>query len=145
MTQATSADFNGDGLADLAIAHGYARTVSIYLNQGNLHFMRRSQPVSLQPNDVAARDVNGDGRQDLVIAAADQVGSNYYNDGFAQVFLGAGDGTFTAAGSYPTGIGPISIVFWETSLVTGSSTSPRPTVRTGSSIRSAFTSTASTA
>ncbi|HLY43549.1 MAG TPA: FG-GAP-like repeat-containing protein [Terracidiphilus sp.] len=88
VTAMTLADFNGDGLPDLAIAveSGYA----ISLNQNNGQF---AVPVTQSPGvyDIAAADVNGDGIQDLVF------GSGYV--------LGNGNGTFQPEQPLPSGVG----------------------------------------
>ena len=42
------------------------------------------------------------------MSAASDIG--YYHDGFVLVLTGAGDGTFTPGGKYPTAYGPISVV-----------------------------------
>ncbi len=53
------------------------------------------------PIDVAAADLNGDGRLDLAVA---NLGSNSVS-----VFLGVGDGTFVPAGSVAVGAGPVGL------------------------------------
>jgi hypothetical protein len=98
-------DFNGDGLPDVAVgmaprqgASGGGVYVLLGQSDGTL-----GPPVmidaSLNPTSLAAGDLNGDGRTDLVIA--DQgffsSGSDQVN-GALHVYLGNPDGTFTAAG-----------------------------------------------
>lgn len=88
-----SGDFNRDGNIDLA-ASGNSGAAILFGN-GNGTFQPATFPSNLQYGVFAAADFNGDGKVDLV-------GAN-------QVFLGNGDGTFTAAGSplpYGDGIGP---------------------------------------
>lgn len=75
--QIVVADFNGDGRLDLAAAGGSTRTVVLRLNTappgpGNLGFSA-PQIVTLsmsfaQVVGLAARDVNGDGRPDLLVS-----------------------------------------------------------------------------
>jgi FG-GAP-like repeat len=79
------ADFNGDGNLDFAVAgvdyHGQ-HVVDVFLGKGDGSFAAKLvYPVSSAGDSVAAADVNGDGKVDLV------------TDGVS-VLLGNGDGTF---------------------------------------------------
>jgi hypothetical protein len=86
----TSADFNGDGIPDLAASCTSNGTVGIFLGNGDGTFTQKatlwlpgSNGGSL--DDMVAGDFNGDGIEDLAVA-----------DGFGTaIFLGNGDGTFT--------------------------------------------------
>ncbi|HEY3838260.1 MAG TPA: FG-GAP-like repeat-containing protein, partial [Bryobacteraceae bacterium] len=81
------ADFNGDGVADLAVANYVSGNVSVLLGTGNGIFQQAvNYTVGNQPLSVAAGDVNGDGKMDLVVANS--------LDGTLSVLLGKGDGTF---------------------------------------------------
>jgi hypothetical protein len=66
------ADFNGDGKPDLAVANSDDKTVSVLLNlttpgSGTVSFLNQQTfAVGTAPFSVAAADVNGDGRPDLV-------------------------------------------------------------------------------
>jgi regulation of enolase protein 1 (concanavalin A-like superfamily) len=107
-------DFDGDGRPDIAVAESSVPTapgqLSIFLNSGLLQFTRNTVTVPKGATDVTARDLNGDGALDLVVSGSTHLGFTYANDGFVYVFTGGGDGTFTLSGTYPTGIGPMSIV-----------------------------------
>jgi Bacterial Ig-like domain (group 3)/FG-GAP-like repeat/Abnormal spindle-like microcephaly-assoc'd, ASPM-SPD-2-Hydin len=99
-----TADFNRDGLLDLAIVNFNASTVSIFLNSVQGFPVAPTSTLALpgaEPQYVAVGDFNGDGKPDLALTmeALDQV----------IVALGNGDGTFTmstpaAVGNSPTGV-----------------------------------------
>ena len=114
-----TADFNGDGIPDLAIVNQTTSTVSIFLGhdggsgQGDGTFTQQAlspYATGLAPFGIAIADYNSDGVQDL--AVTDQ------NSNTVSVFLGnasttntnVGDGTFQAKVDSPTGGGPTAIV-----------------------------------
>ncbi len=111
-----AADFNGDGRLDLAtlgvVDGGYSNTIFTLLGNGDGTF----QPYQLvatgfYARDIAAADVNGDGKMDLVVpnACGNVDACDEYNNvpGSVSVVLGNGDGTFQPNVEYPVGIGPI--------------------------------------
>lgn len=62
----TQADFNGDGLMDLATPV-FSTSLQIHLNDGNGNFPESiSVPVSGYVKDLSSADLNGDGKVDLV-------------------------------------------------------------------------------
>ena len=85
------ADFNGDGIPDLAVAHSTTEgTVSILLGNGDGSFQEAaSYTTGSLSNDVTVGDFNGDGIPDLAVANA--------GDHTVSILLGNGDGTFRAA------------------------------------------------
>ena len=92
MSKATVGEFNGDGIADVAITSGIGGRVFILLNNGDGTFRQMPDVVTVAATDntdVAVGDFNSDSIQDLAVAA----------DGESKVgiFLGRGDGTFNAA------------------------------------------------
>ena len=100
------ADFNGDGILDLALANPFnsGGTVSVLLGNGDGSF-QAAQVYAVDPNPVAvvAADLNGDGVTDLVVACA---GGAANPGSTVDVLLGNGDGTFQAAQSYAAGPSP---------------------------------------
>jgi len=99
----STADFNGDGHPDLAVAVAGANAVSILLGNGNGEFSHGgSYATGLRPASVATGDFNGDGKIDMAVAY--QTGSQI------SVLLGKGDGTFAFRKNFATGNTPISVV-----------------------------------
>jgi len=101
----STADFNRDGKADLAVANtfytsGSPGTISVLLGNGDGTFIPSADsPVTVghSPESAAVGDFNGDGIPDL--AAANN------NDDTVTILLGAGDGTFTTAAVGPVRVG----------------------------------------
>jgi hypothetical protein len=90
-----TADFNGDGVPDLATA-SFTGTVSVTLGRGDGTFSRaRDYAVGAEANWVIAADLNGDGKIDLASAN--------YGDGTVSVLFGRGDGTFDPQIKIPIG------------------------------------------
>jgi uncharacterized protein (TIGR03437 family) len=89
-----SADWNGDGYADLAISHGPAPAVSVLLSRGDGTF---EAPIEYLVNGgdasilLTVADLNGDGAADLIAVAAR---TSFYTNNRVNVLLGRGDGTF---------------------------------------------------
>ena len=96
-----AADFNGDGIPDLALTSVDQNIVTILLGNGDGTF--RSAPnldTVSTPQSVATGDFNGDGIADLAVV----------NAGSILIFLGNGDGTFNVTpANLPTGMSPISV------------------------------------
>jgi hypothetical protein len=103
-----AADFNGDGILDLAVVNSFVDssqpgTVTILLGKGDGTFTPTavSPTVGMNPNSIAVGDVNGDGKADLVI-------TNGASKTFS-VLLGNGDGTFAAALNAAAGTAAIGV------------------------------------
>jgi hypothetical protein len=80
-------DFNGDGIADLAVANTYDNTISVLLGNGDGTFTTKSTAtVGDVPIFLVVGDFNADGIEDLAVVT--------YLSGNLTVLLGAGDGTF---------------------------------------------------
>jgi uncharacterized membrane protein len=94
-----TADFNGDGIPDLAVTNSYANTITTLLGNGAGTF---TSDATLQtgngPSAIVAGDFNRDGHVDLAVTTADGNGSNTNG---VNIFLGNGDGTFTPSSQSP--------------------------------------------
>jgi hypothetical protein len=92
-SSAVAGDFNGDGLADLAVVNTGDGTVSVLLSNGDGSF--RNAPTLALGNYAfagAVGDFNGDGKADLAVAGTSRGVS---------VLLGDGDGSFQSAQYFP--------------------------------------------
>ena len=96
-----SADFNGDGKLDVAVA--VKTGVSILLGKGNGRFAPHvDYGAGSGPSGIVAADFNHDGKIDVAVTNM--------NDGTVSVLLGNSDGTFQAHKDYSTGVEPGLVV-----------------------------------
>jgi hypothetical protein len=107
--QSVVADFNGDGIPDIATANasfGLTSTMSVFLGKGNGQFQ---SPVDYTTNTftsgIVSGDFNQDGIPDIAVMSQGSTGS----DGDVAVFLGNGDGTFRGPVDNVLGTFPVSI------------------------------------
>ncbi len=110
---AATADLNGDGRRDISVAMSGIRAalpgaLRILFAQTDGTF---SAPVTVaettSSSSVAARDLNGDGHQDLVVAEAESFVPNL--PGGLYVLLGSGDGSFSTTPLLAAGQGPLDV------------------------------------
>lgn len=98
----TTADFNGDGLPDLATINSGDGTVTVLTGTGNDQFKGATYPIGPASGtggeSIVAVDVNGDGYIDLV--SGNRIENN------VAVLQNNGNGTFQAAQQYPVPQGP---------------------------------------
>jgi hypothetical protein len=100
-----AADFNGDGIPDLALAHPTSNSVLIYFGAADGSFAKQpartvstgaeipKEPV-VRRQAVVAADVNGDGKADLIVTNS--------TAGVVSILFGRGDGSFAAPIVAPT-------------------------------------------
>jgi len=92
-----TADFNGDGVPDIALSTTSDNSVSVLLGHGDGTFGAPSTfPIPGPAGVVAVGDLNGDGKLDLV---ADGSNSTLFTVS-TSILIGKGDGTFGPAVSY---------------------------------------------
>ena len=97
------ADFNNDGILDVAVAVASTSSVVICQGKGDGTFsIASSATVGANPIGLAAGDLNGDGKIDLV--------ASNYTDGTVSVLLGNGTGAFTNGATYPVGAQPVALL-----------------------------------
>jgi hypothetical protein len=108
VTSEASADFNGDGYPDLAVANGSLQAVQVMFNlgpgiqSGLFSGFGERFPASAIPTAMVAPDLNGDGHPDVVVT--DKA------SGVVNVLLGkAGAGIFGATVSYAVGAAPMGM------------------------------------
>jgi hypothetical protein len=97
------ADYDGDGLLDLAVGLRPGQGLRVYLGDGAFGFTEGANlAFGAEVSDIVAGDLDGDGVPDLV---ATDVGSDT-----VQVWLGDGQGGFDAQDAYQVGSSPARAV-----------------------------------
>ncbi len=82
------ADFNRDGIPDLAVTNNNSNNISIFLGKGDGTFTAAIPASVNKPAFLEVVDLNSDGKLDIAVAS----GFQYY----ISVLFGNGDGTFQA-------------------------------------------------
>lgn len=108
-------DWNGDGFPDLAVAGSTnvptgepppPGEIAILINDAGQGFVEPTGVTTEgDPLCITNADLNGDGFQDLAIGSTIE-GGKILPTGFNQVFLGDGEGGFTAQAAEQTGVIP---------------------------------------
>jgi VCBS repeat protein len=97
-------DFNNDGNLDLVSANRFLSDVTLLLGDGNGGFRSSGNFLAGQYcRALGVGDFDGDGNLDLAVANAE------FDDNTVSVLLGDGNGGFSPAVNFPTGIAPTSI------------------------------------
>ncbi|HEY6290007.1 MAG TPA: FG-GAP-like repeat-containing protein [Terriglobia bacterium] len=92
-----TADFNGDGKLDLAVANGLEGTVSILVGNGDGTFQAHFDYPANGASALTAGDFNGDGKPDLATT------TSWNNAMVVNVLINNGDGTFKSPVTYTIG------------------------------------------
>jgi hypothetical protein len=104
-----TADFNADGILDLAVANFYSNSISILLGNGDggrgdgTFAAKADYPTGESPRSATVGDFNSDGVLDLGVA---NDGSNTVCVILGNGSSGRGDGTFAPKVNYPAGARP---------------------------------------
>jgi hypothetical protein len=105
----TVADFNGDGILDLATANNGTHNVSVFFGNGKGTFKKPVNYFAPLPERVLAIDLNGDGHPDLAILAYCGIDPKVCSHGSVEVLLNTGHGAFGKPSYFPVGVGPDGI------------------------------------
>jgi FG-GAP-like repeat/Bacterial Ig-like domain len=98
-----AADFDGDGVMDVAVASALDDSVSVLLGTGSGGLAPATTVLAGdEPRALVAGDVTGDGVPDLVVALTDA--------NAVGVLRGLGDGTFAPIVTYAVGADPVDVL-----------------------------------
>lgn len=102
-----AADFNADGVLDIAALNKSSNNVSVFLGQAAGGFgAKHDYPVGGGATALVAGDWNRDGRADLAVA---RQGSG--SSGAVDILLANADGSFRSPTPFPVGQSPVAIDF----------------------------------
>ena len=88
-----AADFNGDGIVDLAVGSSGAKSITILLGNGDGTFKNPGIEIAGIAGQLVAGDLNGDGITDLAVLDT--------TTGVVSILPGKGDGGFTFSTAAP--------------------------------------------
>ena len=102
----TVGHFDGDGLPDIAISNAGPKEIEVFLHSSPTSFFEGPTiPVGVNLNRLLAADLDGNGRQDLVVTAP----ASSSLDSSIMVFAGNGDGSFGAGVRYASAAFPVDV------------------------------------
>jgi hypothetical protein len=101
-----TADFNGDGVLDLAASNVGDNSVSVFLGNGDGTFQKQVVYAATFAISLASGDFNGDGNEDLAVL---NFGGTNGGPGDILLMLGNSNGTFQSPIATPAGNGPYAI------------------------------------
>jgi len=105
--KAVVADFNHDGKADIVVGNVYQKTLSFMAGLGDGRFRNRViTSAGAYPWWLVTNDFNLDGKPDIAVSNYDGASSG----NSVSVFLGKGNGHFSAPSTFATGRAPIGLV-----------------------------------
>ena len=101
-TSIKTADFNGDGFADLITSNIRDNSLSVLMGNGDGSFQSHRRVRTCQePRNLAVADFNLDKHEDLAVACS--------GSGQVLIFVGQGNGTFTRGAQYPVHRTPVDL------------------------------------
>ena len=95
-----TADFNGDGRTDLVVSNMGGSAVTLLLHRQGFQFSVSKVAAGEQPSALLARDLNGDGLPDVLVATVEK--------GDFRVLVGDGKGGFSSILRFPGVRGAVS-------------------------------------